>query len=137
MATYGPSIHEGTLAVPSGYECGALVARSGGNWRHVIRKRDGAAVLCRQTPADDDVLPMREMAKKLALACDEAAKTTKSHRKDGTFRKGHAVRQLGAEPMRPMMLKAPDDSRERWERAAGAQGKTLSAWIRQTLDAAA
>ena len=60
-----------------------------------------------------------------------------THRKDGTFRKGHAVRQLGAEPMRPMMLKAPDDSRERWERAAEAQGKTLSAWIRQTLDAAA
>lgn len=60
-----------------------------------------------------------------------------THRKDGTFRKGHAVRQLGAQPMRPLMLKAPDDSRKRWERAAEAQGKTLSAWIRQTLDAAA
>jgi len=58
-----------------------------------------------------------------------------THRKDGTFRKGHAVRQLGAEPMRPLMLKAPDDSRERWERAAEAQGKTLSAWIRGVLDA--
>lgn len=39
--------------------------------------------------------------------------------------------------MRPLMLKAPDDSRERWERAAEAQGKTLSAWIRGVLDAAA
>jgi len=58
-----------------------------------------------------------------------------THRKNGTFRKGHAVRQLGAEPMRPLMLKAPDDSRERWERAAEAQGKTLSAWIRKILDA--
>jgi len=60
-----------------------------------------------------------------------------THRKDGTFRKGHAVRQLGSAPMRPLMLKAPDDSRERWERAAEAQGKTLSAWIRGVLDAAA
>lgn len=60
-----------------------------------------------------------------------------THRKDGTFRKGHAVRQLGAQPMRPMMLKAPDNSRERWARAAEAQGKTLSAWIRGVLDAAA
>ena len=60
-----------------------------------------------------------------------------AHRKNGTFRKGHAVRQLGKEPMRPMMLKALDDSRERWERAAKSQGKTLSAWIRGVLDAAA
>lgn len=59
------------------------------------------------------------------------------HRKDGTFRKGHSVRQLGAQPMRPLMLKAPNDSRERWERAAKAQGKTLSAWIREVLDIAA
>ena len=60
-----------------------------------------------------------------------------THRKDGTFRKGHAVRQLGAQPMRPLMIKAQDNSRERWARAAEAQGKTLSAWIRGVLDAAA
>lgn len=60
-----------------------------------------------------------------------------AHRKDGTFRKGHAVRQLGASPMRPLMIKAPDDSRERWEKAAQSQGKTLSSWIRAVLDAAA
>jgi hypothetical protein len=137
MATYGPSIYEWTLAVPQGYECGSLVARPGGNWRHVIRKRDGASVLCRQTPVEDEVLPMREMADALSAACDEAAKAAKSHRKNGTFRKGHSVRQLGDSPMRPLMLKAQNDSRERWERAAEAQGKTLSAWIRGVLDAAA
>ena len=60
-----------------------------------------------------------------------------AHRKDGTFRKGHAVRQLGDNPMRPLMIKAPDDSRKQWERAAQSQGKTLSAWIRGVLDAAA
>lgn len=60
-----------------------------------------------------------------------------THRKDGTFRKGHAVRQLGDSPMRPLMIKAPDDSRKRWGQAAEAQGKTLSAWIRGVLDAAA
>lgn len=60
-----------------------------------------------------------------------------AHRKDGTFRKGHAVRQLGDSPMRPLMIKVPDDSRKRWERAAQSQGKTLSAWIRGALDAAA
>ena len=60
-----------------------------------------------------------------------------AHRKDGTFRKGHAVRQLGDNPMRPLMIKAPDNSRERWEKAAQSQGKTLSAWIRGVLDTAA
>lgn len=65
-------INERTLAVPRGFRVGDVCPRPGGNYRYVIRNRDGASILCRPTPCDDVTPPMSLLRSELHVACDAA-----------------------------------------------------------------
>jgi hypothetical protein len=53
------------------------------------------------------------------------------HRKDGTFRVGHTVRQAGPEPADHILtMKLPGSTKGRWVQAARQEGKTLTEWVK-------
>ena len=64
---------------------------------------------------------------------------TPQHRKDGTFRKGNTARQVGDAPADGHLnIRVPLKSKGRWVQASRTvAGRGLSAWVIQTLDAAA
>lgn len=61
------------------------------------------------------------------------------HRKDGTFRKGNTARQVGDSPAEGHLhIRVPLETKGRWvEASRKVAGRGLSAWVIQTLDAAA
>lgn len=61
------------------------------------------------------------------------------HRKDGTFRKGNTARQVGdASADGHLHIRVPMETKGRWVQASRTvAGRGLSAWVIQTLDAAA
>jgi len=53
------------------------------------------------------------------------------HRKDGTFRKGHSIRQAGPVPAdHTVILRLPGPDKGHWVRAARGEGKTLTEWVK-------
>jgi len=62
---------------------------------------------------------------------------TTTHRKNGTFRKGHAIRQKGDHPADGHLhIRVPLETKGRWVAASRASGLSLSEWVTRTLDAA-
>lgn len=59
----------------------------------------------------------------------------KTHRKDGTFRKGHKARQKGPRKMDVyMIVRTSRETKARWMEAAKTAGETLSEWVTCNLD---
>jgi hypothetical protein len=68
-------IDEITLRLPRGFSAGDVCIQPGGNYRYVIRNRDGAAVIVRPTPCADAVPSMSRLRRELHDACDRAKET--------------------------------------------------------------
>lgn len=61
---------------------------------------------------------------------------TQTHRKNGTFRKGHAIRQKGNRPADGHLhIRVPMETKGRWVESSRAAGLPLSEWVTQTLNA--
>jgi hypothetical protein len=63
---------------------------------------------------------------------------TPTHRKNGEFRKGHAIRQKGDRPADGHLhVRVPMETKGRWVATSRSAGLPLSEWVTRTLDAAA
>jgi predicted HicB family RNase H-like nuclease len=62
---------------------------------------------------------------------------TQTHRKNGEFRKGHAIRQKGEKRASDHLhIRVLSDAKSRWAEKARAAGLPLSEWVTRTLNAA-
>lgn len=60
-----------------------------------------------------------------------------THRKDGTFRKGHSIRQKGDRPADGHLhIRVPMETKGRWVETSRAAGLPLSEWVTRVLDEA-
>jgi hypothetical protein len=60
-----------------------------------------------------------------------------THRKNGEFRKGHAIRQKSEKPASDHLhIRVLTDTKNKWAEKARAAGLPLSEWVTRTLNAA-
>jgi len=63
------------------------------------------------------------------------AEMSTTHRKNGTFRKGHSIRQKGDRPADGHLhIRVPMETKGRWVETSRAAGLPLSEWVTRVLD---
>lgn len=115
-------ICERTHQVPRGYEVGAHCPQQAGSYYYIIRKSDGASVLCRATPCEDELLPMSKLKAALDAAMDAP-------------RRGRPELPEGQRADSQIQLRVTRERKAAYVRAA--KGATLAAWCFANLDKAA